>query len=152
MKKSLTSTNQKHHSKIFQKIPLILAFEPNSFKLHLFQILTHYECITYTYYTTTTYNIIIPNQSTFCYCPLIYWLKYLESPRITRVLLCRFSLSPKDWKDLHTNRLLLFSLKQEVKGDNNSIGKKYDLTSSIHRSYAYSRMHWLRKCLFLGIR
>ena len=58
MKKSLTSTKPKHHSKIFQKIPLILAFEPNSFKLHLFQILTHYECITYTYYTTTTYNII----------------------------------------------------------------------------------------------
>ena len=111
--------------------------------MHLFQILTHYECITYTYYTTTTYNIIIPNQSTFCYCPLIYWLKYLESPRITRVLLCRFSLSPKDWKDLHTNRLLLFSLKQEVKGDNNSIGKKYVLSSSIHRSYAYSRIHIL---------
>ena len=44
--------------KSFKKIPLILAFEPNSFKLHLFQILTHYECITYTYYTTTTYNII----------------------------------------------------------------------------------------------
>ena len=79
------------------EIPVLLSKKFLSFYTLFLYIPCSYLYYYIQYYQTNLPSVIAP----------LYWLKYLESPR-TRVLLCRFSLIPKDWKGLHTNILSPF--------------------------------------------